>query len=117
MSETPFPILRWVARLTALLVAGSFFLLVAGEMLSPHSRTPTHFNEWFGIGLLMAAAAGMLLAWAWQLPGALLSLACLACWVAVIRTSRYGPIAVLAVPGLLFLTDWLLQRRLVHTLR
>jgi hypothetical protein len=110
MSELPRLILRWAARLSALLVAGAFFLLVAGEILTPHSGPPTHFTEWLGIGLLMVAVAGMLLAWVWELPGALLSLACLACWVAVIRTSKYGPIAVLAVPGLLFLGDWLLRR-------
>jgi hypothetical protein len=110
MSESSFLILRWLARLSALLEAGALFLLIAGEMLAPHSRPPTYFTEWFGVGLLVVAAAGMLLAWVWELPGALLSLACLACWVAVVRTRHYGPIAVLAVPGLLFLADWLLRR-------
>ena len=114
MSELPCLIVRWLARLSALLVASGFFLLVAGEIFTPHSGPPTHFTEWFGIGLLSIAVVGMLLAWTWERPGALLSLACLACWVVAIRTRNYAPIAVLAVPGLLFLADWLLRRLSRH---
>jgi hypothetical protein len=109
MQQFVYLVVRWVARLSAVLVAGGFLFLVAGEMLSPHSGPPTHLREFAGIGLLAFAMAGMLLAWKWELPGALLSLGALATFVAVVRLNRYGVIAVIAIPGVLFLADWILR--------
>jgi hypothetical protein len=103
--------LRWIARLSALLIAGGFLLLVAGEMLSPHSNPPSHLREWTGIILMALTCLGMLLAWRWELPGALFSLASLAAFTAVIAFRRHTVHMVLALPGLLFLADWLLGRR------
>src|SRR5437868_5864202 len=103
--------LRWLARLSALVITGGFLLMVAGEMLSPHSNPPSHLREWVGILLLASTCVGMLLAWRWELPGALLSLASLAAFTAVIAFRRHTVHIVLALPGLLFLVDWLLRRR------
>jgi hypothetical protein len=55
----------------------------------------------------------MLVAWRWELLGAILSLASLAAFTAVIHFNRHTVHVVLAVPGVLFLADWLLRRR--HT--
>jgi len=114
MSEIGVRILRWLARVSAVIVAGGYFSLMAGEILAaPHSGPPMHFIEWFGIFLLTAAMIAILLAWNWELPGALVSLGCLAMFVSVIRIGKYAPIVVMAAPGLLYLTDWLV-RRLAH---
>jgi len=40
-------------------------------------------------------------------------LGCLAMFVSVIRIGKYAPIVVMAAPGFLYLTDWLV-RRLAH---
>lgn len=106
--------LRWLARVSALVIAGGFLLMVAGEMLSPHSRPPSHLREWAGILLLALTCAGMLLAWRWELPGALVSLASLAAFTAVITFRRHTVHIVLALPGLLFLADWLLRQRMAE---
>ncbi len=106
--------LRWLARLSALVIAGGFLLIVAGEMLSPHSNPPSQLREWVGILLLASTCAGMLLAWRWELPGALLSLASLAAFTAFIAFRRHTVHMVLALPGLLFIADWLLSRRMAE---
>jgi hypothetical protein len=106
--------LRWLARLSALVIAGGFVLITAGEMLSPHSNPPAHLREWVGILLLASTCAGMLLAWRRELPGALFSLASLAVFTAVIRFQRHTVHMLLALPALLFLADWLLRRRMAE---
>jgi hypothetical protein len=103
--------LRWIARLSALLIAGGYVLLVAGEFLSPHSGNGPDLRAWSGIVLLTVTCAGMLLAWRWELPGAALSLASLIAFAVLIRFNRYTVHFVLALPGILFLADWLLRRR------
>jgi hypothetical protein len=102
---------HWAARGAALLVAGTFLLLLAGNLLDPYSPGPTHFREWAGIVLLLAAIAGMLAAWKWELPGALLSLLTIAAFVPVAGMHRYGVIAFAAIPGILYLGDWLLRHK------
>jgi hypothetical protein len=110
MPESFFGATRWLARSAALLVAGAYLLLVAGEVLTPHSGPPTHLREWAGIALLSAAVAGMMLAWKWELPGALISLASLAVFVPLVHMRRYDVVAIAAVPGILFLLDWALRK-------
>src|SRR5260370_41013984 len=102
--------LRWLARLSALVIAGGFLLIVAGEMLSPHSSPPSHLREWVGILLLASTCVGMLLAWRWELPGALLSLASLAAFTADVALPPPTRRIVWGPPRLLFLL-WLRPRR------
>lgn len=103
-------ILRWSARLAGLLVAAGFVTLAVGEMMSPHSASPSHLSEWTGIILLSLTCVGMILAWKWELPGAVLSLGALAAFLCVIRMNRYGVMVAFAAPGALFLVDWTLRR-------
>src|SRR5690349_19346012 len=98
MSEFP-TILRWIARLSALLIAGGFVVLVAGEMLAPHSAPPTKLIEWTGIALLTATCVGMLLAWRWELPGALMSLTALIAFSLLIKMGHHTVLFVFALPG------------------
>ena len=103
--------LRWMARLSALLIAGGYVFMVVGELLSPHSGNGPDFRAWSGIVLLTVTCIGMLLAWRWELPGATLSLAALAAFTVLIKFNRYTIHFVLALPGILFMADALLRRR------
>jgi len=102
-------IVRWTARGTAVIVAACYFLLVLNEILEPHSGPPQNFREWAGIALLTSAALGMLVACKWELPGALASLVAIAAFVPAVHMHRYDVIAVAAVPGVLFILDWMLR--------
>jgi hypothetical protein len=103
-------VLRWLARLSGVVVAGGYVLLLAGEILSPHSGPPSTFFEWGGLGLLTATCAGLLIAWHWELLGAILSLAGLFSFTWLVGMNRYGVVAALALPGVLFTADWLLRK-------
>jgi hypothetical protein len=103
-------LLRWAARACGLIVAGGYFLLMAGEMLTPHSGGPSTVIEWTGIVLLTTACVGMLAAWYWELPAALVSLASLAAFALLIRMGHHAVLIVLAIPGVLYVADWLARR-------
>ena len=103
-------VIRWTARLAAVLVAAGFVALAAGEILSPHSGPPTRLVEYAGIALLAVTCLGMMLAWKWELPGAALSLGALAAFLTIVRMSRYGVIFCFGAPGILFLLDWTLRK-------
>jgi hypothetical protein len=109
MTRFAYGIICWAARCAALLVAGGFLVLVTGEMMNPFSGPPAGFREWAGIVLLIAAVAGMLAAWKWELPGALLSLLTLAAFVPVVGMRRYDVVGFAAIPGILSLSDWYLS--------
>lgn len=103
-------VLRWIARLSALLIAGAYGLLVIGEITQPHSGPPTKFLESAGIALLTSTCIGMLIAWRWELPGAIASLASLVAFALIVRMRRHGILVVFAIPGILFVVDWLARR-------
>ncbi len=104
-------VLRWLARLSGLVVVVGYVALALGDLLNPQSPGPSTFLEWTGIALLTTACAGILLAWHWELPGAALSLASLLAFTLLIRMGHYTVLFVFAAPGVLFLADWLLHRR------
>ena len=112
------PLLRWAARLSALLVTGAYTLLMIGEIASPHSGGPSTFLEWTGIALLTIAALAMLLAWRWELQAGLLSLAALAMQAVLIHGSHTYHLVLLtmATPGVLFCLDWFVRRASSHRL-
>jgi hypothetical protein len=103
-------ILRWIARLSALFIGGAYVLMLAGEILTPHSGPPSTLIEWTGIVLITATCLGMLLAWRWELPGAALSLVSLIAFALLIRMGPHTVLYVLAVPGTLFLADAILRK-------
>jgi len=111
MSSIVSLIIRWVARVTAILVAATFFAFVFGEPAG--SLRAIHPREWVGMVFLFGAIAGMLLAWKWEFPAALFSLFALGAFTAVVHMQRYDVLMVAAFPNLLFLLDWKLRR--LHT--
>jgi hypothetical protein len=105
---------RWLPRLATLVIAGGFLAIAVGEVLHPHSGPPTRFVEWLGIALCATGCLAPLLAFKWELGGALISLAALAGFAGVIHFRSYSIVALMSVPALLFLADWLLRRTLAR---
>jgi hypothetical protein len=110
MSPLASVILRWLARLSALFFACVFLLIILGEFLAPQSGPPSGFIEWAGVVLLFVAVAGMILAWKWDLTGALIALAALVLHVSVVRNRSYAVIWFAAIPAALYVANWLLRR-------
>jgi len=110
MSASP-TVVRWLARLCGLLIAGMYIFFAVGEFTTPHSGTSPTFVEGTGIALLSATCAGMLVAWRWELTGAVISLVSLMGFTSLIRVNNHITTVVLAVPGILYILDWLLQRQ------
>lgn len=117
MSETNRNGLRWTARAVGLVVAIAYLTIVTGHVLEPHARPPTLLREWIGIALLSIACLTVFVAWRWELLGGLLSLAALGAFVLVVRLQQPLVIAVIAIPGMLYLVDWLLRRARDQPLR
>ncbi len=105
-------VLKWLPRLAALVVAGGFLTFVAGEFLYPHSGPPARFIEWLGIGLMSLGCLAPLLAWKWELEGALLSLSALAAFFFMVQMRSLAVVGVMGIPALLFVADWALRKTL-----
>jgi hypothetical protein len=109
MSVLP-TVVRWMARLSGMLIAGLYLFFAIGEFITPHSGHSPTFVEGTGIALLTVTCAGMLVAWRWELPGAALSLVSLIGFTLLIRVNNHSMTVVLAVPGILYILDWVLHR-------
>jgi len=110
MSPIAAVVLRWLARLAAIFFSGAFLYFVVSEFLRPHSDPSSPFVEWADVVLLVTALAGVLLAWKWELTGALVALAALVLHVSLVRYHTYAVIWFAAIPAVLYLADWLLRR-------
>jgi hypothetical protein len=108
MSSILSLIIRWVARVAAILIAAIFFAFVVGEPVG--SLQAIHGREWVGMVLLFGCIAAMLAAWKWEFPAALISIFALGAFAAVVHMNRYDVLIVAAIPNLLFLLDWKLRR-------
>ena len=108
MSSMISLIIRWIARLAAILIAATFFAFVVGEPVG--SLRAIGPREWVGMVFLFGAIGAMLAAWKWEFPAALISVFCLAAFAAVVHMNRYDVLVVAAIPNLLFLLDWKLRR-------
>ena len=110
MSPLASVILRWLARLSALFFACVFLLILVREFLAPQSGPPSGFVKWAGVLLLFIAVAGMILAWKWDLTGALIALAALVLHISLVRDRTYAVVWLATIPAVLYLADWLLRR-------
>jgi hypothetical protein len=108
MSTRVNSVVRWTARVTAVAIAVVFLMFVVGEPKGP--LPGIHSREGAGMLLLFGAIAAMVLAWKWEFPAALISLFALGAFAAVVHINRYGVLAILAIPNVLFLLDWTLRR-------
>ncbi|MGA2145681.1 MAG: hypothetical protein ABSH49_12055 [Bryobacteraceae bacterium] len=109
LSEKQVATVRWIARFSALAVTGGFFFLFAGKIFEPHAAAPASPLEWFAIACLVMSILGMLVAWQWELPGALISLCSLGAFVSFVHMRVHLSVYLMAIPGVLFLADWILR--------
>ncbi len=110
-------ILRWIARVWAILI------LVFGvlEALDPVVSRPTPWHEWLSPVLLFAGAGlGFILSWRWEFIGGLLFVLSFVAAMIVACFSRGAclPIGIMATiallfttPGVLFIVCWRWQKR------
>ena len=96
--------------LSGMLIAGLYVFFAIGEFTTPHSGLAPTFVEGTGIALLTATCAGMLVAWRWELTGAIVSLVSLIGFTLLIRANNHVVTVVLAVPGILYILDRVLHR-------
>lgn len=115
-SERTTSILRWTARIWSVLVAG--FALLMAFSPDPYQTAPVPLEDWFLLSLWAAAVVGLLIAWRWELVGAVLTLALLAfrelAWVVLKGPWLVNFLIVwlvLASPAVLYLLAWRRSRR------
>ena len=112
--------LRWVARVTSLLVVGLFVLLFAGEALAEPAGLAAlaHLSarEQFMLTFWSVCLAGLVLAWKWELAGGTTSAVGIGCFMGELAwfggaraVSRMAPAAlIVCVPILCYLMSaWL----------
>jgi hypothetical protein len=114
LPEILLTVIKWAARLASVLIAGVYLLLAFGELAGSHSGPPTELIEWTGVALVSIACLAPLAAWKRELQGAVASLAALLLFAALIRFREFYIHAIIAVPGALFLLDWLLRHSMAH---
>jgi uncharacterized membrane protein len=100
-------IFRWVARGLAVVLTLVFVIFVLAEPLETFREM--HFRETAGMLFLLLAIVAMMLAWRWELPGALIALFALGAFAALSHVNRYHMLAVGASPSMLYLVDWKLR--------
>jgi len=100
-------IVRWTARVGAILIAATLLTFALGEPAGPLSAIG--LRDWAGMTLLFGAIAAMLLAWKWELTASLISLFALAAFAAVVHVRSYEVLILFAAPDILFLLDWKLR--------
>jgi hypothetical protein len=105
-------VLRWAARLLGCALVTLVAMIAIGEgMPNPLTQPPAVQVGFLAMALLLA---GMLVAWRWELTGAVVSLGgwCLFMGAVVPAGRMNWFVGVLAIPGLLYLGSALIRRRL-----
>lgn len=109
-------IIRWVARIWSLLLAA--FAVTVMLLPDPHATAPVPTEDWFLLSLWGVAVLGLLLAWKWELAGAVLAIAAMfareLAWI-LLRGAWFAGFlllwAAVLPPAILFLISWWLERR------
>jgi hypothetical protein len=109
-------ILRWIARIWGVIIA--LVVVMIAVTPDPYAVGPPSGIEIFYLSLYAVAALGLLVAWKWELIGALISI------VAMLTQAISGSIRegfafmkivsvelVFFIPAVLFIVCWTLSRR------
>lgn len=116
---------RWIARLSGLVIAVIYALTISMMLQGSfhHLRHLHHLHrlqfptltpvQWWGVGLLAATCVGLLVAWCWELFGAVLTLASVVALTVLMEMKQLVGVHVFlpAIPGMLFLISGILRRR------
>jgi hypothetical protein len=104
-------ILRWIARVWSILVSALALMMAFSP--DPYQVAPVPLEDWFLLSLWGAAVVGLLIAWRWELVGALLTLGLLLfrelAWVILKGPWLVNFLLVwliLATPAVLYLLAW-----------
>jgi hypothetical protein len=113
-------VLRWVARLSALALAGMVLLFAIGEGFNPFKLKPTELALAVPFWVCWL---GFCLGWRWEGLGGLLVVAGVAGFYLVhFAMTGFGhfprgwAFPAFAGPGVLFLLSWFCRRRITHSL-
>jgi len=107
MSQIVCSIVRWTARVGAVLIAAALVTFAVGQPAGPLAAI--RVREWVGMVLLFGAVVAMLLAWKWEFPAAPISIFALGAFAAVVHMHRYEVLVIASIPNFLFLLDWQLR--------
>jgi len=102
---------RWIARISALLMAGLILLIFAGGMIGEGFQPLLHLTtpEKIMMVAFFAMWLGLFLGWKWELVGGLLTVCALVAFDVVnypfsgTLPSRYPFLLIIAAPALLYL--------------
>ncbi|MBL8231108.1 MAG: hypothetical protein JNL98_21630 [Bryobacterales bacterium] len=96
--------LKWLARFSALALAGLFLFFAFGEFRN--RSHPPQGLEWVSLALLAIACFAPVFAWKWELPAAIVSLSSLILFVLMEQFSNLPVATLVAVPSILSTMDW-----------
>lgn len=121
MSAThPLPraaaVIRWIARIWSLLIAAAALMIAFTP--DPYATEPISVRDAFLLSLWGVAILGLLIAWRWELVGALVAIATMLirelAWVVLYGHWLVNFLIVwllVVPPAVLFLAAWNLSRR------
>ena len=109
-------VIRWIARIWSLLIAvGALVIAVTPD---PYATEPISVRDAFLLSLWGVAILGLLIAWRWELVGALVAIATMLirelAWVVLYGHWLVNFLIVwllVVPPAVLFLAAWRLSRR------
>jgi len=105
--------LLWTARITATLVAGFVVLMVVGYTMYPQGNPPTPHEALLLTLFTVGLCAGYVIAWLWPLVGGVLTWVCIVAFVAAQQhVAMAFVVAILGIPGILFIAYGVLRRQL-----
>ncbi|NIM98662.1 MAG: hypothetical protein GTO24_11465 [candidate division Zixibacteria bacterium] len=114
-------IIRWIARILSIISVAFLLIMVVPQLFSPQQSKPLAFGETVGLFFFpLGVCIGLIIAWKWEGLGGMIAVGGAICFhVTMLITGGsldINPfIEALAVPGLLFLTCWLLSRGRLET--
>ena len=107
-------LIRWIARIWGSMVVAFVLLSAIGEGLGQAKP-----GEWVALTIFFLICVGLIVAWKWEGLGGIIAVGCRIAWHVTMRITSGSfelilPLAIMAVPGFLFLAYWLLTRGLTE---
>ena len=107
-------ILRWTARIFALLVVGLFlFQMFEASLKSPISFSNISFVSIATILVILCYLTALMIGFKWEATGGVMAIVCVVAHAMIIFTYATVPTSLLffILPGLLYLLSWYLHKK------